>query len=122
MLPVGKRQLCGHRYVARSFCPGQSGSCDRLEMMARELALWPVDHSDRPFEQRQRQSFGQLSPYSLTPVREAAGKTGAAESLDSFVRPRRAAGSLIAGEKCSEVFEHNRPRHYEICRPFSCER
>ena len=93
----------------------------RLEMMAHELALWPVDHSDRPFEQRQRQSFGQLSPYSLTPVREAAGKTGAAESLDSFVCPRRAAGSLIAGEKCSEVFEHNRPRHYEICRPSSCE-
>ena len=74
---------------------------DRLEMMARELALWPVDQADRPFEQGQRQSFGQLSPYSQTAVREAAGKTGAAECLDSFVRPRRSAGSIIAGEKCS---------------------
>ena len=74
---------------------------DRLEMMARELALWPVDHADRPFEQGQRQSFGQLSPYSQTAVREAAGKTGAAESLDSFVRARRATGSTIAGEKCA---------------------
>ena len=74
---------------------------DRLEMMAREVALWPVDHSDCPFEQGQRQSFGQLSPYSPTSVREVAGKTGAAESLDSFVRPRRATGSIIVGEKCS---------------------
>ena len=74
---------------------------DRLEMMAPELALWPVDHADRPFEQGQRQSFGQLSSYRPTPVREAAGKTGMAESLDPFVRPRRAIGSIIAGEKCS---------------------
>ena len=94
---------------------------DRLEMLACERALWPLDHSDRPFEQGQRLSFGQLSPYSPTPVREAAGKTAAAERLDSFVRPRRATGSTIAGENALEV-EDNRPRHDEICRPSSCER
>ena len=91
MLPVGKRPLCGYRYVVRSFCPGQLGRCYRLEMMDRELALWPVDHADRPFEQGQRQSFGHLSPYRPTPVREAAGKTGAVENFRSIVRPRRAA-------------------------------
>ena len=77
---------------------------DRLEIMARELALRPLDHADRPFEQGLRQGFGQLSPYRPTPVREAAGKTGAAENLESLVRPRRAAGSIIAGEKCSGSF------------------
>ena len=94
---------------------------DRLEMLARERALWPLDHSDRPIEQGQRQSFGQLSPYSPTPVREAASKTGAAEVLTLLCVLGVSPDRQLRAKNALEV-EDNRLRHDEICRPSSCER
>src|SRR3569623_3820474 len=66
------------------------GGQNRLEIVARKLALRAVNHPDRALEQRLPESVLQLCSCAATPIGKAARHAGAAERAFPTVVARRA--------------------------------